>query len=76
MSATYTPTFDGYFAEVSGPDGTVTGTIHRPREGRACWRLCYAGCTGAHTALLGKVIDADSLGAIKGLLAIYDREAT
>ena len=70
------PTTDGQYVRICTPAGDIIrATIHRPRERRP-WRLCFAGCTGAHAGLLGKVIDAHTLRAINDLLAVYDTETT
>lgn len=76
MSINYIPTADGLFVQLVGHLGSIEATIHRPdhlnKEKK--WRLCFATCIGEAYPLIGKVLERNTLGAIKHDLQRYDRE--
>lgn len=62
----------GYWVIVDGPGGRVTANIFEPEPPRRPdWRVCFAGCTGEHAGLLGKVVDARTLKDCKSMLSSY-----
>lgn len=76
MSIKYQETPDGFFVDLDGRLGCIQATIHRPDKsnGRKTWSLCFATCTGEAHPLIGKVLERQSVIAVKHDLQRYDRE--
>lgn len=76
MSIKYQPTPDGFYVTLHGHLGCIQATIHQPSKnnGRKTWRLCFATCTGEAYPLIGRVLDRNTLAAVKHDLQRYDRE--
>ena len=76
MSIKYLETPDGFFVNLDGRLGCIEATIHRPdkNNGRKTWSLCFATCTGEAHPLIGKVLERNTLAAVKHDLDRYDME--
>ncbi len=75
MGFAYTPTPSGYFADLTGSDGSMQATIHRPSRNTGWkWRLCYATCRGKVKEHQGKVRDFGTLNGLKNHLVEHAKD--